>query len=438
MLKTIEALKQQSKSWPMDFWLLSFVLCLAIIGLTMVASSSVAISQMRFGHSDHYFYRQLLSMGLGAFAAYLFFQVPLSFWENHRGKIFLFAILLLILVLIFGREINGSKRWLPLVVMNFQPSEFMKLAIVVFMAGYLDRHASAVKESFEAVIRLALPFGVMAILLLMEPDYGSTFVIAVIITGMLLIAGAPWRYFVLTVFPMVTILVVLVVTSKYRMARVSSFLDPWQDPFGAGYQLTQALIASGSGEWFGAGLGASVQKLLYLPDAHTDFLFSIYGEEFGFIGVVLLIALYLAILYRIFRVGRKAVEANHFFGGMVAYGIGIWIILQAGINIGVNLGAFPTKGLTLPFMSYGGSSVLLLSIALAFVFRVDYETRFHPKEAKVQDDESSPEDKKSKKPKGSGANQKKPKVSSKTSPKAGARAKRSINKSKANHGVAGS
>jgi len=392
MFDKIRQIKQQNASWPMDFWLLGFVAVLVTIGLTMVASSSVAISQMRFGNPDHYFYRQLLSMGLGAFAAYIFFQIPLSFWEAHRGKIFVFALLLLVAVLIFGREINGSKRWLPLVVMNFQPSEFMKLAIVVFMAGYLDRHASAVKESFEAVIRLALPFGIMAILLLMEPDYGSTFVIAVIITGMLLIAGAPWRYFVLTVLPMVTILVALVITSKYRMARVSSFLDPWQDPFGAGYQLTQALIASGSGEWFGSGLGASVQKLLYLPDAHTDFLFSIYGEEFGFIGVLFLIGLYLAILYRIFRIGRKATEANHFFGAMVAYGIGIWMILQAGINMGVNLGAFPTKGLTLPFMSYGGSSVLLLSIALALVFRVDYETRFYPKEAKAESDEDEATD----------------------------------------------
>ncbi|GAB6070753.1 cell division protein FtsW [Thiomicrorhabdus hydrogeniphila] len=385
-------IQQQNKSWPMDFWLLGFIVILAVTGLTMVASSSVAISQTRFGNPDHYFFRQLMSMGMGAVAAYIFFQIPLAFWEKHRGKIFLFAIFLLIAVLLFGREINGSKRWLPLIVMNFQPSEFMKLAIVLFMAGYLDRHASAVKEDFSAVIRLALPFGLMAILLLMEPDYGSTFVIAVIITGMLLIAGAPWRYFVLTVLPMVTILVALVVTSKYRMARVSSFLDPWQDPFGAGYQLTQALIASGSGEWFGVGLGASVQKLLYLPDAHTDFLFSIFAEEFGFFGVIFLVILYLSILYRLFRIGRKGIQANHFFGGMIAYGIGIWIILQAGINMGVNLGAFPTKGLTLPFMSYGGSSVLLLSIALAIVFRVDYETRYHPREPKEEVDKEPEED----------------------------------------------
>lgn len=385
--------KEKSKEWPMDFWLVGLITILAVIGLTMVASSSISISEKRFGVPDHYFIRQLLSMGLGIFVAYILFQVPLSVWENNRGKLFMFALVLLVAVLIFGREINGSKRWLPLVVMNFQPSEFMKFVIVVFMAGYLDRHATAVQDSLMAVLRLALPFGIMGILLLMEPDYGSTFVIAVVITGMLLIAGAPWRVFMLTVLPLVTILVTLVVTSEYRMARVSSFLDPWQDPFGAGYQLTQALIASGSGEWFGTGLGGSIQKLLYLPDAHTDFLFSIYGEEFGFIGVVLLVLLYVAILHRLFRIGRKAREANHFFGSMVAYGIGIWIILQAGINMGVNLGAFPTKGLTLPFMSYGGSSVLMLSIALAIVFRIDYETRFHPREKEEFDhtEESEPE-----------------------------------------------
>ncbi len=388
--------REQSRAWPMDYWLLGFIITLVMLGLMMVASSSVAISDQRFGHPDHYIIRQLISVAIGLFAAYLFFHVPLSVWENNRGKLFLFGVFLLIAVLIFGREINGSKRWLPLGIMNFQPSEFMKLVIVVFMAGYLDRHSSAVKESFEAVIRLALPFGLMAVLLLLEPDYGSTFVIAIMITGMLLIAGAPWRYFVLTVLPMVSILVALVMTSEYRMARVSSFLDPWQDPFGAGYQLTQALIASGSGEWFGAGLGESVQKMLYLPDAHTDFLFSIYGEEFGFIGVVFLILLYLAILHRMFRIGRKALDANHFFGGMICFGIGIWIILQAGINMGVNLGAFPTKGLTLPFMSYGGSSLLMMSIALAVVFRVDYETRHHPrpkpKEATEQEEKNTPSD----------------------------------------------
>ncbi|MPQ75567.1 putative lipid II flippase FtsW [Hydrogenovibrio sp. JE_KL2] len=372
--------RELSKQWPIDFWLLGALLILMVIGLTMVSSSSVAISEKRFGNTLHYFLRQAFAMGLGVFAAYIVLHVPLSFWEKHRGRIFIFGLVLLVLVLGVGREINGSKRWLPLIVMNFQVSEFMKLAVVIFMAGYLNRHANAVRESFEAVMRLAIPFGVMAILLLLEPDFGSTFVIAVVITGMLLIAGAPWRFFVLTVLPMAAILVTMVITSPYRMARVTNFLDPWSDPFGKGYQLTQALIASGRGEWFGVGIGQSVQKLLYLPDAHTDFLFSIYAEEFGLIGVGFLIFLYLWILFRCFRIGRKAIESSKAFGGLIAYGVGIWIVLQAIINMGVNLGLFPTKGLTLPFMSYGGSSVLLLSIAIALVFRVDYETRYYKAE----------------------------------------------------------
>ena len=370
--------RSRSQQWPLDYWLLGLISVLLVIGLMMVASSSISISEKFFSKTTHYINRQFIFLVFGLGVAFVVFQFPLTFWEKHRGKLFLFGLLLLVLVLIFGREINGSKRWLHLLVFNFQPSEFMKLVIVIFMAGYLNRHALAVKESYEAVFRLALPFGIMAILLLMEPDYGSTFVIAVVITGMLLIAGAPWKYFVLTVLPMVSLLAMLVIIEPYRMKRVTSFLNPWDDPFGTGYQLTQALIALGRGEWLGVGVGASVQKLLYLPDAHTDFLFAIYGEEFGFIGIVVLVLIYLFILHRLFRIGRKAMDRGLFFGGMMAFGIGMWIILQAMINMGVNLGAFPTKGLTLPFMSYGGSSLLLLMIALAMVFRVDYETRNTP------------------------------------------------------------
>ena len=367
--------QNQSRLWPIDYWLIGLVSVLMVIGLMMVMSSSIAISEKRFDHSFHYFSRQAFSMTLGILVGWMIFKIPLSFWEKHRGKLFLVGIVLLVLVLLFGREINGSKRWLPLVIMNFQVSEFMKMVVVIFMAGYLERHASAVRENIFAVIRLALPFGLMAVLLLLEPDFGSTFVIAVIITGMLLIAGAPWLYFVITVFPIAVLLMVMVIVSPYRMARVTNFLDPWSDPFGKGYQLTQALIASGSGEWWGQGIGASVQKLLYLPDAHTDFLVSIYAEEFGFIGISVLVMLYLMICYRLFRIGRKAFEKSAFFGGLIAYGVGIWIMLQALINLGVNFGLFPTKGLTLPLMSYGGSSVLMICIALAVVLRVDYESR---------------------------------------------------------------
>lgn len=367
--------QQQSRQWPIDYWLIGLVSLLMVIGLMMVMSSSIAISEKRFGHDYHYISRQTFAMFLGVIMGWIIFKIPLSFWEKHRGKLFLLGIVMLMLVLLVGREINGSKRWLPLIIMNFQVSEFMKMVVVVFMAGYLERHASAVRENIFAVIRLALPFGLMAVLLLLEPDFGSTFVIAVIITGMLLIAGAPWLYFVITVFPIAVLLLVMIIVSPYRMARVTNFLDPWSDPFGKGYQLTQALIASGSGEWWGQGIGASVQKLLYLPDAHTDFLVSIYAEEFGFVGISFLIALYLIIGYRLFRIGRKAFEKSVFFGGLIAYGVGIWVMLQALINMGVNFGLFPTKGLTLPMMSYGGSSVLMICIALAMVLRVDYEVR---------------------------------------------------------------
>lgn len=364
-----------NECWRVDYGLLGAIFVLMALGLTMVFSASIAISEKRFGEPFHYLLRQAFAMGLGTFAAFLVFRVPLSFWKKHRQTLLLVGLALLLLVLLVGREINGSKRWLPLGVMNFQVSEFMKIAVIIFLAGYLDRHAVAVRENIQAVIRLALPFGLTAVLLLLEPDFGSTFVIAIMITGMLLIAGAPWRYFVIALVPMATILVIMVVSSPYRMQRVTNFLEPWEDPFGKGYQLTQALIASGRGYWDGVGLGASVQKLLYLPDAHTDFLFSIFSEEFGYIGVVGLVLLYLFILFRTFTIGRRALEKGSFFGGMIAYGVGIWIILQAVINMGVNLGLFPTKGLTLPLMSYGGSSALLILIALGLVFRVDYETR---------------------------------------------------------------
>jgi cell division protein FtsW len=362
-------------NWLIDFWLLGAVLVLIVIGLTMVASSSIAISEKNFADPLYYFSRQAISISIGFTVALIVFRIPIFYWEEYRIQIFILGILLLIAVLIFGREINGSQRWLSLGVMNFQVSEFIKLAVIIFMAGYLTRHAHAVKESFEAVIRLAIPFGIMTFLLLLEPDFGSTFVIAIIISGLLLIAGAAWRFFVFTVLPIASLLVIMVITSEYRMARVTNFLDPWADPFGNGYQLTQALIASGRGEIFGVGIGESVQKLLYLPDAHTDFLFSIYAEEFGLLGVIFLVSLYLFILYRCFIIGRRAFYRAEFFGGLLAYGVGIWIVLQAIINMGVNLGLFPTKGLTLPLMSYGGSSALMIIVALALVFRVDYETR---------------------------------------------------------------
>jgi cell division protein FtsW len=372
----------QQDEWPVDYWLVGGVILLTLIGLTMVLSSSVAISEHRFGSATHYFIRQAIALGIGLFLALLVFKVPIDFWQTHRGKLFIFGLVLLVMVLVFGREIGGSKRWLNLMVMNFQPAELIKIAAIIFVAGYLHRHLSAVKEDFNAIMRLSLPFGLMALLLLLQPDYGTTLLIAAVVTGMLIISGAPWRYFLLTVVPVVGLLASLVLYSPYRMARVLSFMDPWQDPFGTGYQLIQALIASGSGGVFGQGLGASVQKLLYLPDAHTDFLFSIFAEEFGFIGVFGLLLLFGFVIWRLFRVAGFAKTQGYGFASLMVYGIAIWIALQAMINLGVNLGLFPTKGLTLPFISYGGSSLMMLCVAMALVLRVDYEARQQPYQEK--------------------------------------------------------
>lgn len=377
----------QQREWPVDYWLIGSVMLLVFLGLAMVLSSSVAISEQRFGMATHYFVRQAIALGIGLFLAMLVFKVPIDFWQTHRGKLFIFGLILLVMVLVFGREIGGSKRWLPLVIMNFQPAEFVKIAAIIFVAGYLHRHLSAVKEDFNAIMRLSLPFGLMALLLLLQPDYGTTLLIAAVVTGMLIISGAPWRYFLLTVVPVIGLLGALVVYSPYRLARVLSFMDPWQDPFGTGYQLIQALIASGSGGFFGQGLGASVQKLLYLPDAHTDFLFSIFAEEFGFIGVFSLILLFSFVVWRMFLIAIFAKQRGYAFSGLMVHGIAMWIALQAMINMGVNLGLFPTKGLTLPFMSYGGSSLMMLCVAMALVLRVDYEARLGPYQEKKHVDE---------------------------------------------------
>ena len=359
----------------MDGWLLGALLLLMGLGLTMVLSASGPYAERLFGNGWHYVVRQGMAMVMGAGVMVLILRTPTDIWAAHRGKLLIVTLVLLVAVLLVGHEVNGARRWLPLGVVNFQPAELAKLVTVIFMAGYLARHAEALKAQLGAVMRLGLPFGLMAVLLLLEPDYGSTFVVMVIIAALLLIAGAPWRYFVLLVLPIALALVALVIFSPYRMARVTSFLDPWADPFGQGYQLVQALIAFGSGGLTGVGLGESVQKLFYLPDAHTDFIFAIFAEEFGFVGVVMLMALYVFIFWRVFAIGRAALAQDRLFQALLAFGVGVWFMLQALINMGVNLGLFPTKGLTLPFFSYGGSSVLVFAAAFALVLRVDWENR---------------------------------------------------------------
>ncbi|QKI88700.1 putative lipid II flippase FtsW [Thiomicrorhabdus xiamenensis] len=370
--------RAQSNQPKIDLTLVGLLGTVVFIGLVMLFSASIAYAEERYANEFFFVIRQTIALGLGLVAAYVVYQIPLSTWIHRRGGLLLLSLLLLVAVLIVGMEINGSKRWLPLGVFNFQPSELMKFSVIVFMAAYLTLHKSEVSESFTAVLRLALPFGFMALLLILEPDFGSVMVITMIIVGMLLISGAPYRFFVYTIIPMIGILAALLLLEPYRIARLTSFFDPWQDPYGTGYQLIQAILAQGSGGWTGVGLGNSVQKMLYLPDAHTDFIFSIFAEEFGFLGVLGLVVLYLAVIYRLFRIAYQAKQANYNFGALYVYGVSFWFVLQVGINMGANLGVIPTKGLTLPLFSYGGSSMILFLIAFALVLKVEHVSRFYP------------------------------------------------------------
>ncbi len=370
--------KKVKPTMAMDYWLLAAISCLLALGSTMVFSSSIAMAENNFGDSFAYLKRQLIAMAIGLMAAYITFYIPMHFWKKNRGYLLLLGYVLLIAVLIIGTEINGSKRWLPLPFFNFQPSELMKLIAIIFMAGFLIKHHSEVSARVTAVLRLAIPFALMGILLLLEPDFGATFVIIAVLAIMLFIAGAPLKHFLIILLPSTALAVVLINNAQYRLTRVQSFMNPWDDPFGSDYQLIQSLLAHGQGGWTGVGLGESVQKLSYLPEAHTDYIFSIFGEEFGVLGAILLIALYAFIILRIFLIAAQAMQKGHSFGGLIAYGIGSWIAVQAVINMSVTLGMAPSKGLTLPLFSYGGSSMLIFLSALAIVFRIDYEARHYP------------------------------------------------------------
>jgi cell division protein FtsW len=350
------------------------------IGMVMVYSASVAIADAaRHGAGTPAFFllRHLLAVAIGATAAFCVFQVPLRLWQQAAPYLFLFGALLLLIVLVpgIGREVNGSRRWLPLVVMNLQPSELVKLFAVLYAADYTVRKAAwmhSFKKGFLPMFAVMLFVGA---LLLREPDFGAFAVIAAIAMGVLFLGGMNWRLFAGLAVLLVIGFVLIILTSPYRMQRILGFMDPWADPFGKGYQLSHALIAFGRGEWLGVGLGASVEKLFYLPEAHTDFLLAVIGEELGLVGVTLVILLFVALTVRAFAIGAQAVRLERYFPALVAQGIGIWLAVQALINMGVNMGLLPTKGLTLPFLSFGGSGLLANCCALALLLRVDYESR---------------------------------------------------------------
>jgi cell division protein FtsW len=350
------------------------------IGMVMVYSASIAIAEAgRFGPSQptYFLVRHCVALAISVAAAVCVFQLPMRLWQQAAPYLFLFGAALLVIVLIpgIGREVNGSRRWLPLVVMNLQPSELMKLFVVLYAADYTVRKAAwmhSLRKGFAPMLAVMLFVGA---LLLREPDFGAFAVIACIAMGVLFLGGMNWRLFV-GLFVLLAIgFVVVILTSPYRMQRILGFMDPWADPFGKGYQLSHALIAFGRGEWLGVGLGASVEKLFYLPEAHTDFLLAVIGEELGFVGVSAVILLFAWLTARAFAIGAQAAKLERYFSALVAQAIGIWLGTQAVINMGVNMGLLPTKGLTLPFLSFGGSGLLANCCALALLLRVDWESR---------------------------------------------------------------
>lgn len=349
-------------------------------GLVMVYSASIAIAEgaRSTGHQPaYYLMRHGAYMAIGLFAAAIAFQVPMHTWQKAAPYLFLLGTVLLVLVLIpgIGREVNGSRRWISLYVANFQPSEFMKLLVALYAADYTVRKAAymhSLRRGFLPMLAVMLLVGA---LLLAEPDFGAFAVITAIAMGILFLGGMNWRLFAGLIVLLMAGFVLLIWTSPYRLQRIVGFMDPWADPYGKGYQLSHALIAFGRGEWLGVGLGSSVEKLFYLPEAHTDFLLAVIAEELGFAGVAVVIGLFAWLVLRAFAVARRAALGERHFPALVAYGIGIWLGVQGLINMGVNMGVLPTKGLTMPLMSFGGSSILANCVALALVLRVDWENR---------------------------------------------------------------
>ncbi len=355
---------------------------LVVLGLVMVYSASVALpDNPKFArYSPTYFLsRHVISLAVAFTASLVVLQVPIALWEKYAPHLFVAALALLVVVLIpfIGKGVNGARRWIVLGAMNFQPSELAKLGIALYAANYMVRKMDTRENFFHAVTPMAIALAVIGVLLLLEPDMGAFMVIAAIALGILFLGGVNGRMFLLAAMVLLGAFVLMIALSPWRAERIFAYLDPWNPAYAQGkaYQLTHSLIAFGRGEIFGQGLGSSVEKLHYLPEAHTDFLLAVIGEELGFVGVFAVIAAFFWLTRRIFMIGRQAVALDRVFAGLMTQGVGIWVGGQAFINMGVNLGVLPTKGLTLPLMSYGGSAILMNLVALAIVLRVDMENR---------------------------------------------------------------
>ncbi|MBO1519295.1 cell division protein FtsW [Oceanisphaera pacifica] len=368
-------LMRPSPGFIFDRQLVILSLTLMAIGLVMVSSAS--ISEGINIKNDPFFFvkRHAIALTICLVLIIVVLQVPMARWQSFNSVFLLVAILLLVLVLVVGREINGSQRWLPLGILNLQPAEVAKLALFTFLAGYLVRRQDEVRGKWRGFIKPLAVMGIMSVLLLMQPDLGSVVVLFVTTLGMLFLAGARMSQFLSLVGLGIGLLLFLIWNAPYRMRRVTSFLNPWEDPFGSGYQLTQSLMAFGRGGWFGEGLGNSIQKLEYLPEAHTDFVFAILGEELGYTGVLLVLLLQAWLAFKALHIGQKVLLGGRQYEGYLAMGIGIWFSFQTVVNVGAASGMLPTKGLTLPLVSYGGSSLLVISAAVAILLRIDFEWR---------------------------------------------------------------
>ena len=354
---------------------------LCAIGLVMVYSASIAMAEAeRFsGFKATYFLeRHSTFLAIGTALAIACFRVPVWLWQKASPWLFLLGIVLLVAVLIpgIGREVNGARRWIPMGLAGFQPSELMKLFVVLYAADYTVRKAAFMDDFRKGFLPMFAVMTFIAFLLLREPDFGALVVVTTIAMAILFLGGLNWRLFAGLAGLLTVAFVVLIVSSPYRLQRILGFMDPWADAYGKGYQLSHSLIAFGRGEWLGVGLGASVEKLFYLPEAHTDFLLAVIAEELGFAGVATVITLFLFLVHRAFAVGRQAASLERYYAALVAQGIGVWLAGQAFINMGVNMGLLPTKGLTLPLLSYGGTGIIINCLALAILLRIDFENRY--------------------------------------------------------------
>ncbi|WDE11242.1 cell division protein FtsW [Thalassomonas haliotis] len=354
---------------------LILAIAMYMVGLIMVASSSMPVAERLFDNPFHFVIRHMIYIVLSIGIAVAALQLPMSWWQKSSGGLLLLAMVLLLVVLLIGRSVNGATRWIVVGPITIQAAEPAKLFFFCYLSAYLVRRRDEVMENFKGFLKPLVVFFLLALMLLAQPDLGTIIVMFVTTFGLLFLAGAKLWQFIGIASVGVTALSLLAVFEPYRWRRITSFLDPWQDPFGSGYQLTQSLMAYGRGEMFGQGLGNSIQKLEYLPEAHTDFVMAVLAEEFGFIGISVILVLSFMLVIKALLLGRKALAQDKFFEGYFAYSIGIWMSFQAAVNVGASAGIVPTKGLTMPLISYGGSSMIIMTIAVVVLIRIDHEVR---------------------------------------------------------------